>query len=115
MKKTISTIAIDVPLLMPEQLEKLDGWLRSVLWEGQLPVAGSDQSTPLEIHRLKARLRLSSGETKVVQGVREIFEIFDAPSSSSSEPAVQTGKIVLIGRQLQVRELEQSLHNSIQL
>ncbi|KAI4603236.1 hypothetical protein KJ359_006029 [Pestalotiopsis sp. 9143b] len=112
---TISTIAIDVPLLTPEQLDKLDGWLRSVLWEGQLPVAGSDQSTPLEIHRLKARLRLSSGETKIVQGVREIFEIFDAPSSSSSEPAAQTGKIVLIGRQLQVRELEQSLHNSIQL
>ncbi|ETS82787.1 hypothetical protein PFICI_04663 [Pestalotiopsis fici W106-1] len=112
---TISTIALDLPLLTPEQLEMLDGWLRSVLWEGQLPSAGPDQSTPLEIHRLKARLRITSGEVKIVQGVREIFEIFDAPTTSLSETAGSPGKIVLIGRQLQASELEQSVLSSIRL
>ena len=44
-----------------------------------------------------------NGDVKIVQGVREVFEIFDAPSSnpSGSEP-LQTleGKIVLIGRDI---------------
>ncbi|KAF3020527.1 hypothetical protein E8E14_004403 [Neopestalotiopsis sp. 37M] len=112
---TISTIALDVPLLTPEQLEMLDGWLRSVLWEGQLPGAGSNESTPLEIHRLKARLSITSGEVKIVQGVREIFEIFDSPSTSPSETVSSPGKIVLIGRQLQASELERSLLSSLRL
>jgi hypothetical protein len=55
----------------------------------------------IEVHRLKARLPLSNGEVKLVQGVRDVFEILDTPESSTLEGASQTmGKIVLIGRRL---------------
>ncbi|KAK6085473.1 CobW/HypB/UreG [Seiridium cupressi] len=110
---TISTIAIDIPPLAAEQLEKVDVWLRSILWESLLPGAEASKSTPLEVHRLKARLAFKDGDVKMVQGVREIFEIFDAPKPSASGASAQTGKIVLIGRQLQARDLERSLLDSI--
>ncbi|KAH8194242.1 hypothetical protein TruAng_011588 [Truncatella angustata] len=99
---TISTIAIDVPLLAPEQLEKVDGWLRSVLWEGQLPGVETSQSTPLELHRMKARLSFDNGDVKMVQGVREIFEIFDAPKGDASPISHQS-------------DLEKSFLDSIKL
>lgn len=102
-----------MPLLAPEQLEKVDGWLRSVLWEGQLP--GVETSQRLEVHRLKSRLSFQTGEVKMVQGVREIFEIFDAPKTSTDEEPSEAGKIVLIGRQLQALDIERSFRDSIKL
>jgi len=65
------------------QLSNLDAWLRSLLWESSLPglefeTTDSDTAS-FEIHRLKARLPLSNGDVKIVQGVREVFEILDAP------------------------------------
>jgi len=68
------------------QLSNLDAWLRAILWNSQLPgttmTSNSDRrQAKFEIHRLKARLVFSNGETKIVQGVREVFEILDAPNS----------------------------------
>ncbi|KAI0132544.1 COBW domain-containing protein [Xylariales sp. AK1849] len=106
---TISTVTIDVPLLRPEQLPDIDGWLRSVLWEGQVPDVETNQNAAWEIHRLKARLVFKNGDVKMVQGVREVFEIFDAPNSiHGDENSPKSGKIVLIGRQLQGLDLERS-------
>jgi len=34
----IATVAIKVPALKPEQVPKLDAWLRSILWESKCPV-----------------------------------------------------------------------------
>ncbi|KAK8051989.1 COBW domain-containing protein 1 [Apiospora rasikravindrae] len=99
---TISTVAISVPSLLPGQLAKVDGWLRSVLWEGDVPGIDEKQSEGLEVHRLKARLVFQDGQVKMVQGVREVFEIFDAPSQFTPERGVETplqGKVVIIGRQ----------------
>jgi hypothetical protein len=46
---------------------------------------------------LKGRLVFQTGEVKMIQGVREIFEILDSPNQVEvSVP--QQGKIVLIGR-----------------
>ncbi|KAK7956196.1 cobW-domain-containing protein [Apiospora aurea] len=87
---TISTVAINVPPLVPGQLAKIDGWLRSVLWEGDVPGIDGKQSEGLEVHRLKARLVFQDGQVKMVQGVREVFEIFDAPSQSAPEHGVET-------------------------
>ncbi|KAK8080559.1 CobW/HypB/UreG- nucleotide-binding domain-containing protein [Apiospora hydei] len=87
---TISTVAINVPSLLPGQLAKIDGWLRSVLWEGDVPGIDDKQSEGLEVHRLKARLVFQDGQVKMVQGVREVFEIFDAPSQSAPEHGVET-------------------------
>lgn len=107
----------------PEQIDRLDAWLRSLLWEGQLPFPGqSAAQTGFEIHRLKGRLVLRDGGDKVVQGVRELFEIFDTPSASAQDgPSAQTqsadapqqSKLVLIGRRLGRFDFDQSLRLSL--
>ncbi|CAK7273712.1 hypothetical protein SEPCBS119000_005799 [Sporothrix epigloea] len=117
---TISTQAIDLGVLDAAQLTKLDEWLRAVLWENQLPdPSGSTHSSGrkgtdnFEIHRTKGRIVLEDGSFKIVQGVRELFEIFDAPvSSPAADAAAGTGsegeplstpessKLILIGRRL---------------
>lgn len=115
---------ITVPLLEVEQLIGLDAWLRSVLWNSKLPNLDSelDSSATVrnrpEIHRLKARIPLSNGDIKIVQGVREVFEISDAPKpcdSSSAVPFLSEGKVVLIGRHLGGLEFEESLKNTIKI
>lgn len=107
-KKTISTISIPLPLLIEDQVGKVDEWLRSVLWENELPSNDTEHQIPFEIHRLKGRLALQSGETKIIQGVRELFEIFDAPASDG-EGSSRTGKVVLIGRHVTDFGFEKSL------
>ncbi|CAK7228178.1 hypothetical protein SCUCBS95973_006792 [Sporothrix curviconia] len=117
---TISTQAIDLGILDPAQLAKVDEWLRSVLWESRLPDpaggpprGGRNEANNFEIHRTKGRLVLSNGSVKVLQGVRELFEIFDAPVSSPVEEAAaaaapgggpaaapESSKLILIGRRL---------------
>jgi G3E family GTPase len=119
--QTISTVTIDVPLLPAERLPRLDAWLRCVLWDSKLPTSESEKCThssedkPLEIHRLKARVPLSNGELKIVQGVREIFEILDTPKTDESTSATSnsSGKMVLIGRDLQGIAFQESLLNTL--
>jgi hypothetical protein len=103
-------------------LPNLDAWLRSILWDSTLPTLGSgarrngDYQGYIEVHRLKGRLPLSNGEVKIVQGVREVFEILDSPESSSSNTEVLsqlTGKIVLIGRRLIDVPFEESFLNAM--
>ncbi|CAK7240971.1 MAG: hypothetical protein STHCBS139747_002428 [Sporothrix thermara] len=126
---TISTQAIDVGKLDAAQLSKLDAWLRSVLWEGQLPDpaggpprGGRNETNNFEIHRTKGRIAMKDGSAKVLQGVRELFEIFDAPASSPAEeaaaaagpdgepaPAPASSKLILIGRRLGDFDFEKSV------
>ncbi|PMD47404.1 cobW-domain-containing protein [Hyaloscypha variabilis F] len=115
---SIATVAINVPVLRVDQLPNLDAWLRSILWDSKVPapdhgslVEGNDHDT-IEVHRLKARLPLSNGEVKIVQGVREVFEILDSPESTNSIDDV-AGKIILIGRHLVDKRFEESFLNSI--
>ncbi|KAI0432555.1 cobW-domain-containing protein [Xylaria sp. FL1042] len=114
---TISTISFSIPLLSSSQLSKVDSWLRSILWEGEVPSAATGQAQ-IEIHRLKARLVFEDGVIKIVQGVREIFEVIDGQKSLASTDMIsQNGKIVLIGRNIHNVDLEQSfldrIHNEI--
>lgn len=68
----------------------------------------------LEIHRLKAKITLSNGEIKIIQAVREVFEILDSPRSHDSTAiSASGGKIVLIGRYLVDLPFEQSLINTL--
>jgi hypothetical protein len=107
--------------LQVEQLPNLDAWLRSILWDSKLPksnhvpIVGGEVDGSIEVHRLKARLPLSNGEVKIVQGVREVFEILDSPEPNIPEIAgSQTkGKIVLIGRHLVNIPFENSFLNAI--
>ncbi|PTD04598.1 hypothetical protein HYE67_003310 [Fusarium culmorum] len=90
---TISTVTIPVGRLEPEQLDTVDRWLRSVLWDSKLPDAKEESN--FEIHRSKGRLVFANGDVKMLQGVREVFEINDGPSGDETP---KEGKIILIGR-----------------
>lgn len=71
----------------------------------------------LEIHRLKARLVFQNGDVKMVQGVREVFEIFDAPTKTEEAVAAspsQKGKLVLIGRRVQAVDLQRSFLQALE-
>ncbi|KAF3811654.1 COBW domain-containing protein 2 [Colletotrichum gloeosporioides] len=101
---TISTVSIPMPRLGPSQLANVDKWLRKILWDRRLP--GNDK-TVLEVHRAKGRFVFENGDVKLMQGVREIFEILDSPDQTRE--AVGEGKIILIGRYLQGVDFEKSL------
>ena len=81
-------------------MDGVDAWLRSILWDNKLLGNTRDDAQTFEIHRLKGRLVLQSGAVKMIQGVREVFEIFDNPSQTSANGAFNEGKMVLIGRHL---------------
>ncbi|RKU46801.1 hypothetical protein DL546_007150 [Coniochaeta pulveracea] len=110
-RQTISTMTIPLPSLTSSQVDAVDAWLRSVLWENELP-GESKKSPHFEIHRLKGRLILHDGSQKMIQGVRELFEIMDNPSSESSEDV--TGKMILIGRHLGDFDFRKSLLDAIE-
>lgn len=96
-------------ILEPAQFNLVDRWLRQVLWESELP--GSDASQKFEIHRSKGRLIFDNGDVKMLQGVREIFELIDAPESS--EPVPTSGKIIFIGRHVAGVDFEKSFRSAV--
>lgn len=57
-----------------------------------------------EIYRLKGRIPLPDGVVKIVQGVREVFEISDAPEqrkdADTGAASTDQGKLVFIGRNI---------------
>lgn len=106
--QAISTVSIHVGLLRPDQLDQVDRWLRSVLWDSKLP--GKDEPTDFEIHRSKGRLVFDNGEVKMLQGVQEIFELIDAPEGAQQ---TQKGKIILIGKHVANVDFEGSFRQAI--
>ncbi|KAI9704737.1 MAG: hypothetical protein M1836_006517 [Candelina mexicana] len=119
---TMSTISVPVPVLGPEQILLLDAWLRSLLWESTLPPAVVQSEQPevrhldFDIHRLKGRIHLTNGSCKMIQGVREVFEIIDTDvnhAANMKAGSVGHGKIVLIGRGLNGLPWEASLKRSL--
>lgn len=108
--QTISTVAIPVGRLRTDQLDLVDGWLRSVLWDSKLPEI--DEPGKFEIHRSKGRLVLETGEVKIMQGVREVFEINDAPDGAQDASA--EGKIILIGKHVADVDFEKSFRQAVQ-
>ncbi|ESZ92916.1 CobW/HypB/UreG [Sclerotinia borealis F-4128] len=122
---TITTLTLTTPPLTSSSIPHLDAWLRSLLWDSTIPSSSSSSSptTPSpEIHRLKARFPLINGTTKIIQAVREVFEILDDPSPPSQLTEKEKGamemendrngegKIVLIGRN--IRDMERVLLES---
>ena len=102
----ISTVAVITPPIPADKVPRVDEWLRSVLWESKLPNAANShlETHPddFEIHRLKGILVLEDGSRKIIQAVRDVFEIRDSEVSQSDgdEPAKAQCKVVLIGRGL---------------
>ena len=149
--QTITTLTIPLPALATLQLDNLEQWLQQLLWETRLPsispslspeastLDASEVGSGVTIHRLKALFNLTDGTERMVQGVREVFEITtpavaDSSTSASGRAAVQAGvggkgeegkgegeesegMIVFIGRGLKERgeSVERSLKLSLGL
>ncbi|PYH36169.1 CobW domain protein [Aspergillus neoniger CBS 115656] len=97
MDPSISTIALTTPPITPAQVSRVDTWLQSVLWDSVMPLADEVSGpTEFDIHRLKGILVLSDGSTKIIQAVRDVFEIRDSEPADGKNQC----KIVLIGRGL---------------
>jgi G3E family GTPase len=88
-----------MPTISAEKISQLDAWLRSILWDRHLPSSNSLQAPgDFEVHRLKGLFHLANGRIKIIQGVREIFEITDSETHWTAPTDVS--KIVLIGQGL---------------
>ncbi|KAF2673731.1 cobW-domain-containing protein [Microthyrium microscopicum] len=110
----MSTLSIPVPPLNSTQLDALDAWLRKVLWDSVLP--GEVDVGSFEIHRLKGRISTVDGEVKLLQGVREVFEMFDGPESEATgKGEVFEGKVILLGRGLKDEEFRRSFRKAVGL
>jgi G3E family GTPase len=106
----VGTVAVEIPPLQASTaVTKIDGWLRSVLWDVRLPGVDKEDERGFEVHRTKGRIVLDNGSIKMVQGVRQVFEIFDAQEAASETQSHTTGKIVLIGTGLKAEPIRQSL------
>lgn len=112
----IGTLTLNLPVLDDQGLRALDSWLQAVLWESRLPEtkdAHEEVSEPSwEIHRSKGRIPLSNGTVKLLQGVREIFDLIDGPVDTAST-ADQSGRLVFIGRNTGGDELQASFQRSL--
>ncbi|KAI0720542.1 cobW-domain-containing protein, partial [Cerioporus squamosus] len=97
----ISSLQIDCPKLTEDQMERLDVWIRTVLWEKQLPGTSGDASSALEILRCKGLFVTNTGELYVLQGVRNLYEISKVEQGGEEELGLpDTGKLVFIGKGL---------------
>ncbi|KAF1987505.1 vitamin b12 biosynthesis, cobw-like protein [Aulographum hederae CBS 113979] len=119
---TISTIALTLPILSDPalQLTRLDAWLRSLLWDNVLPATQTSspastntKASQIEIHRTKGRIPLTDSSVKLLQGVRETFEMIDAKDGASSggetAAGAEQGKLILIGRGLDQERFQENL------
>jgi len=91
---SISTISLYLPPLDRQNLPQLENWLQGLLWDD-----GSGKKE-YEVHRLKGYIPIVGGTAKIIQGVREIFDIVDAHAPSMARE-IDEGQIVIIGKGLQ--------------
>lgn len=107
----ITSLQISCPVLSSVQQERLEEWIRTVLWESQLPGHSTPSVQPLEVLRCKGIFGTQSGQTLVLQGVRNLYELEPLVGDDVGLP--EHGKLVFIGKGLDgvVKEsLEKILH-----
>lgn len=109
-------MTIQVPLLHPNQRDRLESWLRSLLWDSVLPsIEGDGKSQAkdqvFDIHRVKGQIAVSDGSSIMIQGVRDVFEMIDQGGGGNGSGSVGKGKgkIVLIGKGLVGLPFQESL------
>lgn len=93
----ISSLQVMCPVLSPSHLDRLDEWIRTILWENRLP---GDQAVDHELRvlRCKGLFTMHSGEQYVLQGVQNLYEISQVDGNVTGVP--EPGKLVLIGKGL---------------
>ena len=105
----ISSLQISCPILNQVRFDRLDEWIRTVLWENHIPGAGENQA--LQVLRCKGLITMESGEQYVLQGVRNLYDLVRMEGQVDigiPEP----GKIVLIGKGLD-DTIRHSLENAV--
>jgi G3E family GTPase len=103
----LTTLTIPLPPFDPQKLYLLINYLEFILW-GQLDDQRPSQNEgrKYEVHRTKGLIRCTNGSRKIIQGVREIFEVIDVPAPEEGDgnredwKEMDDGKIVFIGRNL---------------
>jgi G3E family GTPase len=105
----ISSLQITVPPLTQSTFDRLDEWVRTVLWENHLPEDPPASSQGLQILRCKGLIHMVSGSSHVLQGVRNLYEISPV-EGGTDEMGVESGKLVFIGKGLDER-IRSSLTN----
>ena len=79
-----------------------------------LPGHGATDGPAYDIHRLKGRFLGNDGSEMIIQGVREIFDVFENPSQPGDSSASRVGKLVIIGRHLDSYDFPKSLEQALQ-
>jgi len=106
--EAITTATITFPALAPEQVDKFDYFLRTMLWEERLPDGA--EHLPFEVHRLKARIPVRDGRLLLVQGVRNLYTMDEATGEGMEG---ERAKVVLIGTGVEQECLSESLWKTI--
>ncbi len=96
----ISSMQVSCPTLTTKSLQELDEWIRTLLWENRLP-EDADGAPSVNILRCKGIFSIDTGETYVLQGVRNLYEISTLDKSEMGLP--DEGKLVFIGKGLDGR------------
>ena len=91
----VTSMSVKCPVLSEMCAEQLDEWIRTVLWEKQLP---NNPEHEIEVLRCKGIYVTDDGKQHLLQGVRELYEVTDL--SVGGEEVPSDGKLVFIGRGL---------------
>lgn len=102
----MASIYLTVPCETPINLNRCEEWFQELLWEKKVP--GTE--TKVEVVRLKSMLYTEENEWHVVQGVCELYEI--QKIKTPAEPQSHS-RIVLIGKGLDIGELDKSLKSCL--
>ncbi|EKM51478.1 uncharacterized protein PHACADRAFT_31337 [Phanerochaete carnosa HHB-10118-sp] len=94
----ISSLQVSVPVLPQETFDRIDEWIRTLLWDGRLPEDSVSMSQRITVLRCKGIFQTSAGTTYVLQGVRSLYEI--SPAVDESDLGLEAGKLVFIGKGL---------------
>ncbi|EPQ54743.1 cobW-domain-containing protein [Gloeophyllum trabeum ATCC 11539] len=104
----ITSLQVPCPVLSRAHFDRLDEWIRTVLWEGTLPASESESlSGNLEVLRCKGMFSCRDGKRYVLQGVRNIYDISEMDGASDKAGGrgqdvgvPEMGKLVFIGKGL---------------
>ena len=106
----ISSLQVSCPVLLQTQFDRLDEWIRLVLWENRIPEKSAELE--LKVLRCKGAFTLDTGATFVLQGVQSMYEIGQLEGGEVMG-IPESGKIVLIGKGLN-NDVRQSLESIFQ-
>ncbi|TIB74852.1 hypothetical protein E3Q23_02568 [Wallemia mellicola] len=107
----IQSIELSLPSLTNVQYADFDMWIRCVLWENTLPsVETVEIGEEMEILRTKGVINRDDGAVYILQGVRDMYEIKQAPNG----PSINT-KLVFIGKNTNQDLFQKSINNYLKL